>query len=107
LDVWLFSVSDIRPDIRQVKSGIRLDTGTKYQIRLIIRLDIRCIPIGNTALFITLGSDVAEAGVVFPPFFDALKSYADPVPQVFSIYHILFQTWTRPESSLVRPFLTS
>jgi hypothetical protein len=28
-DIRLFSVSGIRPDIRHVKSGIRLDTGYK------------------------------------------------------------------------------
>jgi hypothetical protein len=41
-DIQLFSVSGIRLDIRQVKSGIRPDTGNKK------RPDIRCIPSKNT-----------------------------------------------------------
>jgi hypothetical protein len=39
-DIWLFSVSGIRPVIRQVKSRIRPDT--EYQKGRIIWPDIRC-----------------------------------------------------------------
>jgi hypothetical protein len=45
-DIRVFSVpvSGIRPDIRHVKSCIRLNTGTGYKKGGIIRPDIRRIP---------------------------------------------------------------
>jgi hypothetical protein len=66
LDIWLFLVTSIRPGIRQLKSGIRPESG--YQKR--IRRDIRCIPILVSILGMHRISGQPDIRPDNPAFFD-------------------------------------